>query len=320
MGITADAARFLVHARQRGVRFDSVLTLGRQQVSVSPGRLVRLLRDGGCWPPPEGEAAFVSALARTSWRFEPFARALGAKRVDACDASAYEGAAVVHDLNSPIPEAWAERYDVVLDGGTLEHVFNFPVAIANCMRWVKPGGHLILITPANNQCGHGFYQFSPELFYRVLGAENGFEILRMVALCDAGGVSRWLGVTYVFPITSPWYEVSDPARIHSRVTMLNSKPVMLFVLARKNNTTVLFQRSPQQSDYLELWASDSPANPLGQSNAGERLVKWLTARLPEGLWRDVLPRLLALADPCRLRRFRRRHSFANRTCYRRVRE
>jgi hypothetical protein len=30
------------------------------------------------------------------------------------------------------------------------------------------------VTPANNQMGHGFYQFSPELFFRVFSQENGY--------------------------------------------------------------------------------------------------------------------------------------------------
>jgi len=42
-------------------------------------------------------------------------------------------------------------------------------------------------TPASNLCGHGFYQFSPELFYRALNATNGFEVERMI-MRDRTGV------------------------------------------------------------------------------------------------------------------------------------
>ena len=63
----------------------------------------------------------------------------------------------------------AGQFDVVYDGGTLEHVFNFPVALRNAMELLRPGGRLFTIhTCANNLCGHGFYQFSRELFYRTL--------------------------------------------------------------------------------------------------------------------------------------------------------
>src|SRR5438477_418150 len=79
-----------------------------------------------------------------------------------------------HDMNEPIPDKFKETYTAVLDGGSLEHVFNFPVAIKNCMEMVKVGGHYLAITPANNFFGHGFYQFSPELYFTVLSKENGF--------------------------------------------------------------------------------------------------------------------------------------------------
>jgi hypothetical protein len=73
-----------------------------------------------------------------------------------------------------------------LDGGTTEHVFNFPTALTNAMQMVETGGHLVIITGGNNFCGHGFYQFSPELFYRALSAENGFEMKRLIA-AEVGG-------------------------------------------------------------------------------------------------------------------------------------
>ncbi|MDR1149764.1 MAG: class I SAM-dependent methyltransferase, partial [Spirochaetaceae bacterium] len=81
----------------------------------------------------------------------------GAVTVDSIDYSDYEGASIVHDMNLPVPGHLKEKYDCVWDGGALEHVFNYPTAIKNCMDMVKIGGHLILETPCNNQCGHGFY-------------------------------------------------------------------------------------------------------------------------------------------------------------------
>ena len=52
------------------------------------------------------------------------------------------------------------------------------------MKMVKSGGSLFITTVANNLCGHGFYQFSPELDVRIFTAENGFE-LGKVALYGA---------------------------------------------------------------------------------------------------------------------------------------
>ena len=70
-----------------------------------------------------------------------FLEFLGAEEVSSMDFSDYEQSELVHDLNEPIPSEWRGRYDFVLDGGTLEHVFNFPCAIRNAMELVAVGGH-----------------------------------------------------------------------------------------------------------------------------------------------------------------------------------
>ena len=56
----------------------------------------------------------------------------------------------------------------MIDSGSLEHVFNISQALRNCLEMVESGGHFISIGPANNAMGHGFYQFSPELYFRIL--------------------------------------------------------------------------------------------------------------------------------------------------------
>jgi SAM-dependent methyltransferase len=174
---------------------------------------------------------------------EPFFEALGASRVDSLDNSDFEGAKFVHDLNQTIPAQWKQQFDAVYDGGTLEHVFNFPVALQNCMELLREGGRLFIQTCANNLCGHGFYQFSPELFYRALGSENGFEVERMV-------------IHRVGPYGG-WYEVSDPNSIHSRVELITFTPMHLLVQAKRTAIKPIFAQMPQQSDYTTLWQAGS---------------------------------------------------------------
>lgn len=318
MGLALHSTRFLVEAYRSGVRFDKTLTLGQQYMLLSPRRLESILRDYRCWPPPGGELTFRQALAESRWRFGVFARALGAQSVTACDASAYEGASLIHDLNLPIPAEWEQQYDVVIDGGTLEHVFHFPVAISNCMRLLKPGGHLVLLTPANNYFGHGFYQFSPELFYRVLAEENGFRVERMLAIEDGLGQSSLFGVKYDFAITGRPYAVRDSAVIRRRVTLVNRNPTALYVLARKTAHVMPFRTLPQQSFFVEQWQTGDVSG-RSQRGWGHRLLQWVHARFSEHFIRENLPRLALLLDPLRRWRWRRRNSFRNRDFYESVR-
>lgn len=320
MGLSLNSTRFLAQAWKAGVRFEETLTLGRQHMQVSPQRMEAILRASGAWPPPEGSSEFHRLLSESDWRFDIFARALGARKVSSMDASSYEGATLVHDLNVPVPLEWEERFDLIVDGGTLEHVFNFPVAIANCMRMAKTGGHIALFTPANNYFGHGFYQFSPELFYRVFSRENGFRVQTMTALVDNVGVGSICGVHYPFPISGPWHAVRDPAEIRQRVTLINDRSVILMVLAQKTSREAIFAQTPQQSDFVAQWQSGPISNPLRQSNQASKLVSYLKRKLPESFLREILPRLAFLLDPFRMARFRRKNSFRNRELYERIRE
>ena len=44
------------------------------------------------------------------------------------------------------------------------------------IKLTKIGGMIIHALPANNFCGHGFWQFSPELFYELYSPENGRSV------------------------------------------------------------------------------------------------------------------------------------------------
>ena len=91
---------------------------------------------------------------------------------DSMDISNYEGANLIYDLNNPID--LGRTYDLVIDGGTLEHIFNVPIALENISSLLKVGGKIIHFSPANNHMGHGFYQFSPELFASFYSTNNGY--------------------------------------------------------------------------------------------------------------------------------------------------
>jgi SAM-dependent methyltransferase len=187
----------------------------------------------------------------------PFSSFLGGSEMASFDASPYEGGTVVHDMNLSIPDGYRNAFDTVLDGGSLEHTFNFLVAIKNCMQMVRVGGHFLGISPADNFFGHGFYQFSAELFYRVFCEENGFIVERMLVYED-------------FPFAE-FYEVTDPKDLKQRVEMKTTSATFIFVCARKIRDTKVFASPPQQSDYSSMWSyqplSRAPATAVAQHPA-----------------------------------------------------
>lgn len=264
MAVTFSSARFLVEARGRGARFDRTLMLGHQALFANPVRLYRLLSRSGAFADAAAGQAFLDGIRHGGYA-DPLFRALGATTVDAMDASPYENAQIIHDLNEPLPDDLRGRYSLVFDGGTLEHVFNLPVALANAMELVEPGGHLVSYTPVNNNFGHGFYQFSPELFFRALSPDNGFEVERMVIFTSETVPRKLAGIPYVYERTGRFHEVRDPRVHRGRHALINDKPVEVLVLARRTADVRPFAAWPQQSDYAATWDESAPAGGAGET-------------------------------------------------------
>jgi hypothetical protein len=251
MAITYAGAQFLVNARLAGASFERTLTLGRQDLYVSPIRLTRLMKQKGLLADP---AAFRNEITRWPYRADSFLEALGARELQFMDSNPYEGADVIHDLNNPVPDSLKEKYDLVLDGGTLEHVFNFPIALKSVMEMVSVGGHAIFLAPTNNYPGHGFYQLSPELYYQALSEENGYRVEQMLAIEDDLATSWILGRAPVaLEAQRGAYEIPDPRLSGARVEFTTTRPAQLFVLASRLDNVPVLASSPQQALYRTLW-------------------------------------------------------------------
>jgi len=202
MGINYYTAMFLSTFMNQNdisdnIDYSKTLTLGRQFLQISPKLCIKILTRAG--KQSNNLIDYITSKGLESYYAEPFFKALGEGIVDSLDYSDYEGASIIHDLSIPVPDDLKNRFTFVFDGGLLEHVYNFPIALRNAMDMVSIGGHLVLCTPGNNWFGHGFYQFSPELFYSVLREENGFN--------DTKVFTRH---------RNKWYLIANPREIHRR--------------------------------------------------------------------------------------------------------
>lgn len=266
MGITASSANFLLHSRQYGVKFSSTLMLGRQQIFIDDMEKEAMNRR---------LSGIGSVLPASGGFSESFFKFLGADKIDSMDFSNFEGATVIHDLNNPVQPALVNKYSIVFDGGTLEHVFNYPTAIKTCMDMVQIGGHFVTITPSNNFCGHGFYQLSPELFFSLFTDQHGFKV-DLVALL-------------VEPEDGPpqWYQVKNPAQLKRRVTLVNSYPTTIAVVARKTRDTSNVVLRPMQSDYAHIWSVHNSIQRNVQIQGEGKLIHYYRRLVPEWIKRKI---------------------------------
>ncbi len=269
MGIDYHALKFLTYARNR-TRFGAVATIGRQGLHLPPWRVERIL----------GLPAAVD--------YGPYCEPLlidqfGADLVHSYDNSDYERATHIADLGRALTPT--NIYDTVIDAGCLEHVYDAPQALRNLSGLTKVGGQILHILPANGFCGHGFWQFSPELFFALYSEENGYadtEVF-LAELADE----------------ACWYRVKKPAH-GKRAEVLTRGEAYALVRTRR----VRAEATPivQQSDYVHAWQRASrderPPTLVERPVARVSVLRWM-ARLSYRQIRDKLRRRsLSRAHPC----------------------
>lgn len=277
MGVDIQALRFLLRSRNT-VSFENFLMLGRQWRHVKWNILEKELRRSDA-----GLTNIQPVIAKTgeSRFFEPVLELLGARTVESLDFSDYEQATFVHDINEPIPDNLKNRFSCVYDGGTLEHVFDFPRAIRNAMEMVTIGGHFLGVGPTNNYSGHGFYQFSPELYWSIFSEANGYAI-EEISVCEARR-------------NAPCYRIVNPAELGRRVQFTNSRATYVMVRAKRLRQAEIFKTIPQQSYYETSWSAHT-----GNMNPQPRrkdMRNWAKHALPEPvkkLLRPLVPQVREL--------------------------
>jgi hypothetical protein len=223
MGIDIHALNLLKFASAKR-NFGRVATIGRQGIHIRTAELKQALN------------------LNEEPKFNPFCEDLlrkhfSATSVDSFDNSDYEQATHIADLNKPLTVD--NRYDTVIDFGTTEHVYNISQALWNISNVCSPKGQILHALPANNFCGHGFWQFSPELFFSLYSSQNGYTETE-VFIADVSN-------NYF------WYKVSAPSG-GNRAELNSSTP--LYVLVRTVKTGAFSQTDVQQSDYTFAWKGD----------------------------------------------------------------
>ena len=138
--------------------------------------------------------AFLAATgdARFTGSAESYYAACGYGESLALDVSGFEGAQVILDLNDDrTPAELVGRFDAVFNGGTIEHVFHVPNALSHLTRMLRTDGLAIHLSPCHNWVDHGFYQFSPTLFFDYYEAARFQPLESAVFLFDRDGQAPW---------------------------------------------------------------------------------------------------------------------------------
>lgn len=153
MGIGYHEFAFLLHEHKHKPISGQVLTIGKQAISINPEQIKQLLLEYGV--PLKTSSFEFDDVNQHNHSGAPsvadhslFASFTDCKLLSA-DISGYEGADFIFDICGEVPSELHGRFDFVIDGGTLDNVFDPVKMVSNMTKMLKPGGRLFAFVWGN---------------------------------------------------------------------------------------------------------------------------------------------------------------------------
>lgn len=266
MGVGTSAARHIMQMCRAHRLRGAVLGLGRVTFHIDEYRLNQLIDDYDFYETAgfsEAERLDISGKLeqlkatdnhlshdvrfRATNRISDlyFFTALGFSVIESVDRNQYDGSTYIYDLNNRnICTEIRKKYNLAIDAGTMEHVFDTVSFFKNVYDILEFGGCIIHHSPSNNHCDHGYFQFSPQLFHDYYKV-NGYDV---VDLKFVRQTTRGEGET------DPWMYCDwkpgclDPISFGG----LDQQPYMTAACARKTAAST-WDRVPSQLTYAKAW-------------------------------------------------------------------
>lgn len=171
MGITLQTAGMIADAAKNLKRRNAALMFGYQNLRHSITQVAQAIKKHM----PDLDIDHYTKLNsdETETDSKIMFEMMGFDRIVALDIFEYEHADIIADLTTPV-EGHDNQYDLIFDGGTMEHTAHPGSVLANAARMLRPGGIVIHQTPMNNYVNHGYFMVSP-IFFHDFHALNGFS-------------------------------------------------------------------------------------------------------------------------------------------------
>ncbi|MDE2027115.1 MAG: hypothetical protein KGJ11_01070 [Candidatus Omnitrophica bacterium] len=170
------AIKMTLELYQKGILKDthSVMEMGSQGLHISIPDLEELLQMAGLSNYRKKDFGNLKRWPEGSCSSKVFYEILGIKEYACIDLCGGYGA-IDWDLNRPWEDkSYENKYDLVTDHGTNEHVFNTAEAYRTMHRLCKPGGLLVILQAPCR--GNGYFAFEP-LFFTKMSEANDYKIL-----------------------------------------------------------------------------------------------------------------------------------------------
>jgi len=178
------------------------------------------------------------------------------------------------DLNKDIVSMYKfnKKYDLVINNGTGEHIFNQYALFLNMHNLTKKNGLLLHILPFIDWINHGFYNFNPIVF-ADLAASNDYDIVKL-SFANRNATEIIIeskSYNLVFEQIKPW---QDPTFLKKAINFTKEKVgdnVILVVMLRKKNNNKF--KIPLQGKYLADFKESNASSDYSGQKIGSGIAK-----------------------------------------------
>lgn len=152
-------------------KFKSVVDIGNQRISFNEKLINRKIQNI--------DPKLDKFLVRPDWRTSPsgsqFYSHIGVNNYKCIDLNSKDGA-IIMDMNLNIKKSYSfnEQFDLVINNGTSEHIFDQWQVFENLHNLTKVGGIILNIVPFLLWINHGFFNYNPIIF-RDLAYSNNYS-------------------------------------------------------------------------------------------------------------------------------------------------
>lgn len=186
MGLSVRDIKYIIKTVDKYKIQGPLLTLGNQDIYATHQQIIDWMADYNCKQSvpssidysTSASTAKINAEARKYIHARTFFELLGipAEQYYDVDKFDFDKPKILFDMQDEVEQKLCDKFNFILDSGTLEHIFDLKQVLSNIVKMTKLNGYVLHIIPTHNFVNHGFYQCCPTLFYDFYSA-NGFKIV-----------------------------------------------------------------------------------------------------------------------------------------------
>jgi len=173
MALSSNYVRIILREHKKKPLVGPVMQLGRQNVPHTFEQMCEIFRSEGV--KPVQLPADLNIEPRVSDGFPEdrsdqitdtvFFAMLGITDVESLDFSEVGNPNYIVDLNDPVSDELHNKYSLIVDGGTFDHLFDMKQAFSNVANMLKVGGRVVQWNACSNFLENNtYFLFSPSVF------------------------------------------------------------------------------------------------------------------------------------------------------------